>query len=272
MIALVHAGLEFKNTTRGILFPAIMFIILCGSSYMILATNVGNRLGFLIANAAFWGWMVLMTIVWMIYGIGLKGNPPSWQVQEIVTNIGNAQSDKVASLVDFKEGDETLPKGWSEVKEGTPTRGEAQSSVDAFLIAEKLFPSAVDYAHVGGFEIGGKQRFKVRPRLESGGSWWNPGDYRFMGLMHQKRYYVAKVAPYELDALKAVVLDAKGKPVVDTTKEPMNVVMTRNLGNKRLPAFKVFLASLLLLGISGRALHKRDLQVMAAMKNRPATA
>ena len=271
MIAVVLAGLEFKATIRGILFPAIMFAILCGSTYVILATNVGNRLGFLLANAAFWGWMVLMTAAWMIYGIGLKGNPPAWKVQEVITNVGNAQSDRVASLGAFKKGDK-LPNGWSEVKEGTPTRGEAQSAVDAFLFEEKLFPSTADYTQTAGYEIGGSQRFKLRPRLESGGSWWNPGDYRFMGLMHEKRFYVSRVLPYKLDAAKAIVLDSKGKPTVDATKKPLNVVMVRDLGSKRLPAFKIFLASLLLLGISARALHKRDLLVMAAMKNNPALA
>lgn len=271
MIAVVFAGLEFKVMVRGILFPAIMFSILCGSTYVILATNVGNRLGFLLANAAFWGWMVLMTTVWMIYGIGLKGNPPAWKVQEVVTNLANAQSDRVASLASFKDGGK-LPKGWSEVKEGTPTRGEAQSSVDAFLAEEKVFPSTVDYTQADGYEIGGGQRLKVRPRLESGGSWWNPGDYRFMGLLHQKRYYVSRVLSYKLDASKALVLGADKKPMIDTTKKPINVVMVRSLGSKRLPAFKIFLASLLLLGISARALHKRDKLVMAAMKNNPALA
>lgn len=271
MIGLVLAGLEFKVMVRGILFPAIMFLILVGSTYVILATNVGNRLGFLIANAAFWGWMVLMTAVWMIYGIGLKGEPPAWKVQEVVTNLGNAQSDRVASLASFKSGGK-LPQGWSEVPEGTPTRGEAQSSVDAFLVAEKVFPSTVDYIQADGYEIGGGQRLKLRPRLESGGAWWNPGDYRFMGLMHQKRYYVSRVLPYKLDASKALVFGPDKKPIVDPSKKPINVVMVRDLGTKRLPAFKIFLSSLLLLGISARALHKRDQLVMSAMKNNPALA
>lgn len=271
MTALVLAGLEWDITTRGILFPAIMAIILCGSSYVILATNVGNRLGFLLANAAFWGWMTLMTVAWMIYGIGLKGNPPSWKVQEVITNVGNAQSDRVATLSKW-DGKGKLPKGWTAVAEGTTTRGEAQSSTDAFVVEEKLFPSAVMYAHVGGAEIGGSQRLKLRPRLESGGDWWNPGDYRFMGLLHQKRYYVDTIAPYKLDAFGSPALDAKNKPIIDTTKKPMQVVMVRNLGNLRQPAFKIFLASLILLGVSTRSLHKRDKLVMAGLKNRPATA
>ncbi len=271
MSAVVVGALEWNVTTRGILFPAIMFIILCGATYVILATNVGNRLGFLLANAGFWAWMVLMTVTWMIYGIGLKGTPPAWQVREVITEVGNAQSDKVATLAQGLESGK-LPKGWSEVKEGTPTRGEASSAADAHLILEKLFDSSTKYAHIAGYEIGGAQRIKLRPRLERGGDWWNPGDYRFMGLLHQKRYYVDRIAPYKLDAFGAVALDANRKPIIDDTKPVLNSVMVRNQGNLRQPAFKVFLASLILLIISTRALHKRDRQVMAAMKTRAATA
>jgi hypothetical protein len=271
MSAGVLAALEWNVTTRGILFPAIMFIILVGSTYMILATNIGNRLGFLLANAGFWAWMTLMTITWMVYGIGLKGTPPSWRVKEVITAVGNAQSDKVATLDAYVKGGK-LPAGWTEVLEGTPTRGEAQSASDAHLVEEKVFKSATEFAHIGGYEIGGAQRLKLRPRLEKGGDWWNPSDYRFMGLMHQKRYYVDRVAPYKLDAFGLPELDAKKKPIIDTTKPVYNSVMVRNLGNLRQPAFKVFLASLIMLIISSRALHKRDRQVMAAMKTRPATA
>lgn len=267
----VLGALEWNITTRGILFPAIMFVILCGATYVILATNVGNRLGFLLANAGFWAWMVLMTITWMIYGIGLKGTPPSWKVKEVITEVSNAQSEKVGALAPYLEGGK-LSKGWSVVPEGTPTRGEAQSAADAHLLEEKLFDSSTKYAHIAGYEAGGAQRIKLRPRLEKGGAWWNPGDYRFMGLLHQKRYYVNRVAPYKLDAFGAVAIDANRKPIIDTSKPVLNSVMVRNQGNLRQPAFKVFLASLILLIISASALHKRDRQVMAAMKSRPATA
>ena len=271
MNAVILGALEWNITTRGIIFPATMFVILCGSSYAILATNVGNRLGFLLANAGFWSWMVLMTMAWMVYGIGLKGTPPSWKVREVITEVGNAQSDKVASLAPALEGAK-LPKAWTEVAEGTPTRGEAQSAADTNLIEEKVFDSTTKFAHIAGYEIGGAQRIKIRPRLERGGARWNPGDYRFMGLLHQKRYYVDRVAPFKLDAFGAVALDANRKPIIDTSKPVLNSVMVRNQGNLRQPAFKVFLASLILLIISTRALHKRDRQVMSAMKSRPATA
>ena len=71
MNALILGALEWNITTRGIIFPATMFIILCGATYVILATNVGNRLGFLLANAGFWAWMVLMTITLALFYMAL---------------------------------------------------------------------------------------------------------------------------------------------------------------------------------------------------------
>ncbi len=103
--AMVLANFEWNIFLRGILFPSIMFVILCGSSYMILATNMGNRLGFLIAATGLIGWMFLMSIAWMLYGIGLKGRDPSWAVKEVVTNQRNlkfAQHEPIAKLAQVK--------------------------------------------------------------------------------------------------------------------------------------------------------------------------
>ena len=52
--------------------------VLIGSVYMVLATNLGGRLGFLVALTGLAGWMLLMGITWSIYGIGLRGKDPTW--------------------------------------------------------------------------------------------------------------------------------------------------------------------------------------------------
>jgi hypothetical protein len=89
MTSALLANFEYTVFIRGILFPSIMFIILCGSSYVIMATNMGNRLGFLVAAAGLAGWMFLMAIVWMMYGIGLRGKDPTWKVSDVITNTKN---------------------------------------------------------------------------------------------------------------------------------------------------------------------------------------
>ena len=50
-----------------------------GSIYLILGTNLGARLGFLVAFTGLMGWMALMGTVWWMYGIGLKGEVPEWK-------------------------------------------------------------------------------------------------------------------------------------------------------------------------------------------------
>ncbi len=63
---------------RGTLIVIISVTLFCGSIYLLLATNLGARLGFLVALSGLAGWMTLLGIIWMIYGIGLKGPDPSW--------------------------------------------------------------------------------------------------------------------------------------------------------------------------------------------------
>ena len=75
--------LTWDPAIRGILVVALGFTVLMGSTYLLLTTNVGSRLGFLIAAAGFWGWMMIMGLTWWIYGIGYVGPTPTWRVQEV---------------------------------------------------------------------------------------------------------------------------------------------------------------------------------------------
>ena len=213
------AILRWDPTIRGILFPAIQFLFLCGSCYLILATNVGNRLGFLISSAAFWGWMTLMAIVWLIYGIGPTGDAPSWKYTEEVFNTKNAQYDKVTILPNVPNSN--VPAGWKVLREGNPVRGEAQSAIDTHLGKE-----AIEWVSVSGFETGGEQRIKVWPKRKHINAdelakekaekaanellpkaerkksselyrakryqWYDPRDYAFRGLLHGKRIFVGQ--------------------------------------------------------------------------------
>ena len=277
MIGLVIAALKWDPTIRGILFPSIMFLILCGSSYVLMATNIGNRLSFLLANAAIWGWIALMCVIWLIYGIGLKGKAPSWNGQEAIVNIADAQFDKM-TILPAEPGKKIT--GWKEVKEGTPTRGEASARVDAYLKAKtaeggaQLVPEKGDatYTAVAAYETGGEQIFKFRPRKISGKAWYLPTSYRFMGLLHGERHYVQINRFFQLDEKGGVIKDAKEKGIIDTTKKPFYVHAIRNQGKLRQPAWIILFSSLILFVISTLSLHRRDKSVMTAMKLNPVRA
>ncbi len=111
------AALSWDPGFRGILVVAVGVLVLGGSVYLLLATNSGPRLGFLIALTGLAGWMTIMGFVWAIYGIGYQGRMSTWEVEEI--NYGNiaAANTVVARSVPSQE---EIPDARSLI-EGNPT-------------------------------------------------------------------------------------------------------------------------------------------------------
>lgn len=80
-------AISFDNEIRGLLTVLLGSAILMGSVWLIISTNTGFRLGTLIAISAIFGWTVMMAFIWSLYGIGLQGARPTWEVQHI--HLGN---------------------------------------------------------------------------------------------------------------------------------------------------------------------------------------
>lgn len=80
----LFAGLAWDPEIRGFLAVLTGVVVLMGSVWLLLATNTGTRLGTLIALAGFFGWMTIMAAIWWIYGIGYRGDAPTWHEVEIV--------------------------------------------------------------------------------------------------------------------------------------------------------------------------------------------
>ena len=93
------AALAWDPGFRGILTVAVAVTILCGSIFLILATNNGARLGFMLALTGFTGWMFVLASIWSMYGIGYKGPAPSWRVVDTVR--GNPSGSKVGLAVNL---------------------------------------------------------------------------------------------------------------------------------------------------------------------------
>lgn len=94
MIVELLGAIQWSPGFKGVLTVAVGVAILCGSVALILGTNSGARLGFLIALTGLFGWFIVMGIIWSIYGIGYKGPAPSWKVLDVV------QGSPAASRVD----------------------------------------------------------------------------------------------------------------------------------------------------------------------------
>src|SRR4051794_31519114 len=91
------AGIGFNPGIRGILVVLTGFAVLCGSVYLLLATNMGARLGMLVAFAGLFGWLSILTLTWWISppAIGPRGTNASWKPVEIVVSGGGLPRTEV---------------------------------------------------------------------------------------------------------------------------------------------------------------------------------
>lgn len=57
----------FSIAARGILISVVAIAAFIGSGYLILTTNLGRRLAFLITGAAAFGWLAINSLLFVIY-------------------------------------------------------------------------------------------------------------------------------------------------------------------------------------------------------------
>lgn len=256
------AALQWDPHIRGAVIVLTAVLILPGSVYLLLATNTGSRLGFILAVAGLSGWLFLMSLIWMVLGIGLKGRANSWVAEEIVT--GEASQSTIDAMDDFPEGK------WKLLKPTDKALADAQAAADQVLAPataqaashgeagqpeEPKFPppfTAPDkYVHLRGYETGGDNEL------------FTIGKHKFY-FRHSPHYAVIQVQ----EARPKPEGDIS-KPVADTSKPLTTVVMLRDLGSVRLPPFILLLCTGTIFFVTCYVLHQRDKEIMQA---RAATA
>lgn len=242
MVLDLLAAMSWDPTVKGGLYVLIAFLTLCGSSYLILGTNVGSRLGFQLAAAGLFGFMVIIGAVWWAYGIGPKGPAPAWEPRLTVSgDLARTQSETLAGF----------PDDWEKLELTDPAVADAQSVVDGALTAEDgLFESATDYLPVAAYEKGG-ETYSVLPFL----------NFEPFNLWHRPRYLVVQVQPVREQ--EATPGGAPPRPEVDPTQAPVAVGMLRNLGALRLHPAIATISSMLIFGLLVYQLHTRDKEAMA---------
>lgn len=282
MTSQLLAALAYDPQIRGALIVVTAFIILPGSVYLLLATNTGAKLGFLLASAGFFGWMAVMGWIWVVYGIGIKGDPPTWEVEEVVT--GNVAENGTS------EEAEGFPIGWRKLPPGDAILGDATASADKVLAPSEgeegeggeaeapvvpVFDSLEEYVGVGGYAKGGENYWIPGGGLASESSIGNSGSNIFSkaierlkrGPFHAPHYAVIQVAPIiEQPNLGG----APPAPAGDPTKPTVSVVMVRDLGNLRFPSLMVAISMSIIFGLVVSALHRRDKELMASRAATPA--
>jgi hypothetical protein len=282
----VIAGIAFDPTIRGILAVLVGVVVLMGSVYLLLATNTGNRLGFLLALTGFFGWMAIMGAIWWIYGIGMQGESPSWEVVEYnAGDVEQAVTDRVTELelsalpqdddgVDY-EAMATLaeedPEGFAELNErfeddsngwrwlpaSDPSRGEAEATVSDALpdcsTCNFGIENPADYLVLGAFQVGGKEGLPAQP------SRWDRIRTQVVSALtikNPERYAVIQVQ--RVVEQEAEPGQAPPTPEADPSQPVISVVMIRDIGDLRFPAALITIGSTLVFALLCWVLHQRE--------------
>ena len=212
------AGIAWDPQIRGFLATMVGVVVLLGSVYLLLVTNIGARLGFLIAASAVFGWLTIMGGVWWVYGtIGMLGEAPHWEVTEVVypgtetAGLEEARTLDTSGLPPAEELNDLAPEeldeirpdleadldGWLLLPESNRAFGEAKAAVDEYF-AEHAdttleIDAADDYISTYSFERGGKERLPDEPsRIDRLVTKFKT---TFIELKHPPRYAIIQVHP-----------------------------------------------------------------------------
>jgi hypothetical protein len=251
-------AINWEPELRGILIVIIAVGTLCGSVYLVLGTNLGARLGFLVAFAGLAGWMALMGMIWWIYGIGLKGPEPSWEAIPGRTVIQESNALRTAGVLDslptipedasFSEEaalveEQFVAEGWVPLAESEPSFGQAGSSATELLVETETFATG-DFQVVKVYDTGGERYPKIGESLD------------FLAFLHKPHYVVVEVAP--LEQIREEPGRAPTPPQIDEARQHQYVYMVRDLGARRQPAALITLGSTTVFLLLCWMLHRRD--------------
>jgi hypothetical protein len=244
-------------------------VVFMGSIYLILATNMGARLGFLVALAALAGWFFLMGCVWWTYGKGFLGPAASWKPVANVTVLQDTTALYDANVLTVR------------VPAATGTPQQVADQVTEHLVDQgwhQLLPSVPSYQQAGAaattmledagaFDAGEFQVVNVFERGGDRGPTFFGGSVDFLAFWHKPHYALVEVAP--LVPQRAEPGRAPAKAVIDTTLPHQYVFMIRDLGAVRQPAGFMTVGSLIVfLGLC-YLLNSRD-KIVAENKARKA--
>jgi hypothetical protein len=261
---------------RGLLTVVIAVVILMGSIYLIMLTNLGSRLAFLVVLASIAGWMMLMGLTWWIYGIGLRGPDPTWQPVAGATVLQETSALRSGGALEVlpQIPDDATPREEAELvavqfeEEGyvvldpaSPAFGQAQATASVFLEEEGAFPAG-GYVVTDIYDIGGDRY----PRIKAGNiPGLNNDSLDFVAFWHEPHFVVAEAAPF------VQVRDEAGRapvsPQIDEERQRQYVYMVRDLGARRQPPVVLTLGGGAIFLSLCWLLHRRERHLQENLSN-----
>ena len=222
--------LDLMGKLRGYAIVVFSVGLFCGSIYLVLATDLGSRMGFMVSFASLTGFLAMLGLIWFTNLTplnALHGPGPHWKVEEIVDNPAQAKTEKVRPILEQGRAVDTA------------VQGEIKATVDGVVTAEgsefKLFTNAADYVVVETREVGG-------------------GHLAFF--RHRPHYGVMSIqAAKKVDPLPGA---APPPPQADPAKPVKYVVLERDLGAMRQPPIVMATAFSILFALSLYVMHNME--------------
>jgi hypothetical protein len=234
-------------TILGVLVVIAAVVLFLGTIYILLGTNLGARLGFLIAFTGLTGFMVVLSLLWCTTASPLntlKGRIPQWKVQEVVASPEKSKTTDVHTI-----------KQKSNIAEASEA-ANVKAAVDAALVTKVSTPTVEYTPNDNRFaKFQDVTKYAILQTWEIGGSspqFWK-GEFS-----HSPEYAVVQFCsvqqveqPFGLPPLP---------PECDNSADAVSgyVVLYRDLGSLRVPAFVAFFMSSILFGLGLLALHWRE--------------
>ena len=262
--AVVTLGSELTNpnlwypTILGVLVVVAGVVLFVGSIYLILGTNMGARLGFLVTFTALMGFMVVLTSLWITTASPLntlKGSVPAWEIKEVVPSPEKSKIAEVRNVQ--KDGHKVDAIEQANVKaavdEGLITK--VNNAIETFTPEDNkfaIYSLVTDYLVLSTYEIGGSKP-----------SWL---DFQFR---HTPRYAVVQfcgVAPNTQPFGVAPDTPTCAPDGSDEAAHNGYVILEFNLGDVKFPPLVAFTSAALLFTLGLLMLHwwEKDRKALAA--------
>ena len=232
-------------TILGILVVAAGIVLFCGSVYLLLGTNLGARLGFLVAFTGLAGFMVVLSILWVTTQSPLntlKGRVPEWEVQQYVSNLDDARNPEARTVTEKDKVD-------------TIEAANVKAEVDERLVTVQRTaveePTAEDNKFAKFDEV---TEYQTVNTYEVGGS-----DPMFLDFEFTHKPLIAVVEVCAVQPTETPFGVPPPEPECDPTSDKNGfMILERELGQLRLPPILSLIASSVLFGLGLLGLHWRE--------------
>ncbi|HKH26307.1 MAG TPA: hypothetical protein VKB11_04135 [Acidimicrobiia bacterium] len=232
-------------TILGILVVAAGIVLFCGSIYLLLGTNLGARLGFLVAFTGLAGFMVVLSILWVTTQSPLntlKGRTPEWNVQQVVNNLDDARNPLARKVtekdkVDAIEAANVKAEVDERLVTVQPTAVEKPTPEDNKFAR---FDEVTEYVTPVTYEVGGS-------------------DPEFLDFEFTHKPLIAIVEVCAAKPTDTPFGVPPPEPECDPTSDKNGfVILSRDLGQLRLPPILAMIGSAVLFGLGLLGLHWRE--------------